>query len=73
VVQDANDEVDLDGNQAAGLAGDEDNGNLEDIDSIVLAMGQDLSRMTTKHTTMHILESVRTVTIGTVSHLRCIR
>jgi len=70
-VQDANDEVDSNVNEASGLAGDEDDGIFEDFAHEVLTLAQDLARTTTKYTTMQILERARAVTTSKVSRLRC--
>jgi hypothetical protein len=68
-VQDANDEVDSDGNEASGLAGDEDNGISKAFADKILAMAQDLARTTTKSTTVQILERARAVNTSKVSRL----
>ena len=65
-----NDEVDSDGNEASGLAGDEDDGIFKDFADKVLAMAQDLARTTTKHTAMQILVRAKAVTTSKVSGLR---
>jgi len=70
-VQDENDEVDSDVTEASGHAGDENDGIFEDFADKVLAMGQDLARMTTKYTTMQILKHARAVTTSKLSRLLC--
>ena len=58
-------------NEESCLPRDEDDGIFEDFAYKVLAMAQDLARMTTKYTTMQILESVSAVTTSQVSRLSC--
>jgi len=71
LIQDANDEVDSDVNEACGLAGAEDEGIFDDFADNVLLMAPDLARWTTKYTTMQIPECARAVTTSKVSRLRC--
>jgi hypothetical protein len=70
-VQHPNHQVNLDGNKASGIAGDSDDCLFEHFAYKVLAMAQDLPRMTTKYTTIQILERARAVTTSKLSSLRC--
>jgi hypothetical protein len=71
LVQDANDEVHADVNEQSALAGEDDDGIVEDLSDKVLAMAQDHTRMTFKYTTMQLIDRARPVTTAKVSRLRC--
>jgi len=66
-----NHKLDLDENEASGLAGDEDNGISEDFADKELVTVPDLARMTTKYTTIQVVVRARAGTTSKVSHLRC--